>query len=559
VASQPAALEPRPAALIVTDPSGNRSRVPLHSVPFLIGRQADNHLVLRDNRASRVHARIVCDDGEFYVEDAGSRNGVFLNGERVQRRKLEHSDRIELGVEQSYRLVFTQDEEAGHRLLGRLSGAPLVAGTETIAKLRAVVEVARAMQNSMSTEDVLAAVVDAALAVTNSERGFLLLRDGGQLDVRVARDMTGHELSKNELRVPANVIQQALDNRRELLSMNFNPHQVSETMAGTTVAELELRSVIAVPLVRVRPRDKEHNCETVQVEETTGLIYLDSTQRAADLASGNRELLETLALEASTILENARLLEEERKRQHIEEELRVAREIQASLLPRELPSEGWFRAIGTSMPSHQVGGDFFDVRQIAPDAWSVIVADVSGKGVSSALLASLLEGAFLMAAAEQAPIPDTLQRVNRFLLERTAGEKYVTVFLCVIAEDGTLTWSNAGHCPPLHVRAHGFLDMLRANGLPVGMLEEAGYTVTQCQLAPGDKIVIYSDGISEAINENGTQFGSRRVRDVVVGRARSGCREIHDRLTSEIREFTQGCEQSDDMTVVVLEYRPPQS
>lgn len=548
--------DPRSAALIVTDPAGNRSRVAVHVVPFLIGRQAGNHLVLRDNRTSRTHARILCDRGEYYVEDAGSRNGVFVNGERVERRKLEHSDRIEFGVDRSYRLVFTHDEEAAHSLLGRFSGTALVAGTENIAKLRAVVEVARAMQNSMSVDEVLAAVVDAALIVTNSERGFLLLRDGGRLDVRVARDRAGAPLSKDDLRVPASLIEQALDNRRELLSMNFNPLQESKGSPNATVAELELRSVVAVPLVRVRPHEDGNQCNTVQVDETTGLLYLDSRKRAADLASGNRELLETLALEASTILENARLLEEERKNRHIDEELRVAREIQASLLPRELPATGWFRAVGTSVSSHQVGGDFYDVRQTGPVSWSVIVADVSGKGVSSALLASLLEGAFLMATAEGASIPDTLHRVNRFLLERTEGEKYATVFLCSLSGDGMLTWGNAGHCPPLHVRNHGFIETLRANSLPVGMLEDAAYTVSQSRLGPGDKVVIYSDGISEAHDHAGVQFGSRRVRDVLTKLPESGCREIHDALTNELDTFTDGAEQRDDMTLVVLEYRP---
>jgi serine phosphatase RsbU (regulator of sigma subunit) len=547
--------DPKSAALIVTDPAGNRSRVSVHVVPFLIGRQAGNHLVLRDNRASRTHARILCDQGEYYVEDAGSRNGVFVNGERVQRRRLEHSDRIEFGVDRSYRLVFTREQEAAHSLLGRFSGTALVAGTENIAKLRAVVEVARAMQNSMSVDEVLAAVIDAALIVTDSERGFLLLRDGGQLNVRVARDRTGAPLSKNDLRVPAGVIQQALDNRRELLSMNFNPLQAAGASAGTTIAELELRSVVAVPLVRFRPQEEGDACNPLQAEETTGVLYLDSRQRAADLASGNRELLETLAIEASTILENARLLEEERRNQQIEEELRVAREIQRGLLPRQLPVTGWFRAVGTSIPSHDVGGDFYDVRQTGPATWSVIVADVSGKGVSSALLASLLEGAFLMALAEQSSIPHILQRVNQFLLERTEGDKYATVFVCSLAEDGMLTWSNAGHCPPLRVRTHGLIETLAATSLPVGMLESAVYTFSQSRLSPGDKVVVYSDGISEAHDHAGVHFGSRRVRDLLAKMSQSGCHEIHDALMQELNAFTDGTEQHDDMTLVVLEYQ----
>ena len=152
------------------------------------------------------------------------------------------------------------------------------------------------------------------------------------------------------------------------------------------------RSVVGVPLVRVRTGSAQETCIITSRSDTIGVIYLDSRQTAVDLSSGNRELLQTLALEASTILENARLLEEERIKQRMEEELSIAREIQTSLLPRRLPSEGWFRVAGSSIPSHEVGGDCFDVRQLSPNAWSLVVTDVSGKGVSSALLAALLAG-----------------------------------------------------------------------------------------------------------------------------------------------------------------------
>ena len=131
--------------------------------------------------------------------------------------------------------------------------------------------------------------------------------------------------------------------------------------------------------------------------ETVGVLYMDSRVIAADLAGGNRELLQTLAIEASTVLENARLLQEEETKRQMEEELRVARTIQQSLLPRKLPDEGWLRASGSSVASYQVGGDYFDVTPVSGTCWSAVVADVSGKGVASALLASLLQGALITA------------------------------------------------------------------------------------------------------------------------------------------------------------------
>src|SRR5262249_11954829 len=214
-------------------------------------------------------------------------------------------------------------------------------------------------QNSLSSQDVLKAVVDAALAVTGAERGFLLLGGGDELEMRVARDRSGNELAEDELKVPRRLIRKALHHRRDLLSMNFY-HGGGGVNAEHTVAELELRSVVCVPLVRIRVGAVEETSVLSSASETAGVLYMDSRLGAADLSAGNRELLQTLALEASTILENARLLEEERGKQKIEEELKVARQIQQSLYPRSLPSVGWFMACGSSVASLQVGGDYFD-------------------------------------------------------------------------------------------------------------------------------------------------------------------------------------------------------
>ncbi len=182
--------------------------------------------------------------------------------------------------------------------------------------------------------------------------------------------------------------------------MPFDPLAEQGVRPEMSVAALELRSVVCVPLVHIRSGTSEETRISGQRRGTVGLLYMDSRQAPADLSAGNRELLQTLAIEASTILENARLIEEERVKLRMEDELKIARDIQQGLLPAALPSIGWFRAAGSSLPSTQVGGDYFDVRQISPDLWAAVVADVSGKGVSSALLASLLQGSFLMASAD---------------------------------------------------------------------------------------------------------------------------------------------------------------
>jgi len=548
-----AAAGARPA-LVVINPSGNRSRVSIDTVPFVIGRQAGNQLVLRDNRASRVHARIVEENGQYVIEDLNSRHGVYVNGERVQKRQLANSDRIDFGFQDSYKLIFTLEEDEIYRIIEQISTPrPAIPAGASLVKLRALVEVARALQSSLSTEDVLTAVVDAALSVTSAERGFLLLRQGEELDVAVARDHSGAPLGATDLRVPMSVINRALRTRRELLYMNFDPLEQQGIRPEMSVADLELRSVICVPLIRIRSGSVQ---ETVMssINDTVGLLYMDSRESAADLSAGNREILQTLALEASTLLENARLLQEEREKQRMEEELDVAREIQRSLLPNCMPTEGWFRAAGSSIASRQVGGDYFDMCPLGPDQWAGMVADVSGKGVSSALLASVLQGAFLFAAESAVPIEEMMSRINHFLSDRTKGEKYATMFYCTVARNGVLRWANAGHPKPLVVRKQGELIPLTPTGMPLGMLPMAEYLAQEIQLEPGDKVVMYSDGFSEAENEEGRFFDKNGMLDAVRATAHQGGTEMHAALLKRFENYTEGTVLADDVTLVVIEY-----
>ena len=314
------------------------------------------------------------------------------------------------------------------------------------------------------------------------------------------------------------------------------------------------RTAVTVPLVRVRSGDAEETHVVSTGDNTVGLLFLEGGQ--IDMESGSGELLQTLALEASTVLENARLLEEEREKQRLDEELNIAKQIQQSLLPDTLPSEGWFRAAGSSIASHQVGGDYFDIRHIAPDCWSTVVADVSGKGVSSAILASLLQGAFLSASPDPAVMPDLIAKINHYVLERAKGEKYATILYALIDERGLLSWVNAGHCTPIVVKPDGRWGMLETNGLPVGMIEPAEFMVHQIPLEARDKIVLYSDGLTDAQNLEGQFFTSKRVREVVQANATLDCKQLHDKLQQAVNAFTDGGVASDDITIVVLEFLP---
>jgi serine phosphatase RsbU (regulator of sigma subunit) len=546
------------ASLVVIDPNGRRSRVPLRSVPFRIGRHSESDLIIRDSRASRTHARIFVEGDQYWIEDCNSRHGTYVNGKRVDRRALRSSDRIDFGAQDGYHLVFALDGAELKRLMEQVA-APEKGGASgvgaNLGKLRAILDLARTLQSSFSIDDVLVSVVDTALTITGAERGFLLLRSPDALEIRVARSVKGQKLDSGDLRVPREVIQRALQQRRELLSMNFDPLTEKDTGPLNSIADLELRSVVCVPLVRMRAGQGDATSVLLTGSETVGVLYMDSRVAAADLAAGNRELLQTLALEASTILENARLLEEERGKRLMEEELQLARTIQQSLLPRKLPDQGWLLASGSSVSSHQVGGDYFDVVQVNPQCWSAVVADVSGKGVASALLASLLQGALLATTGDPQALPRRITLLNRFLLDRTGGEKYATVFYGLLDSTGALSYVNAAHCPPMVVRAGGQTETLEATGAPVGLLEGTEFALGECRLSSGDKLVIYSDGVTEAQNTAGAFFGRKRLRQTVAANASASCHVVHDAIQEALSTFTESAPQSDDITLLVLEYR----
>ena len=542
-------------ALIVVDPNGRRARVALTPLPFRLGRGPDNNLILRDSRVSRNHAQFVRHDGVYSIEDLGSRHGVWVNGVRVEgKQALKGAERIEFGVPEGYQVVFSESGEDVHKTVSTETvEAARSTGTANLGKLRAVLEVARSLQSSFSADDVLNTVVDAALTITGAERGFLLLfNEEHELQVRSARSSLGGDLPTDDLRVPRRLIQRALESRRDMFSMSFDPSLFEEGLPANTVMDLELRSVVCVPLVHVAVSGANTQVMSA-AQSSAGLLYMDSRLTAVDLAGGNRELLQTLAIEASTVLENARLLEEERKKQKIEEELDVARRIQQGLLPRALPSEGWFQVAGSSVPSHQVGGDYFDVVKIGPEMWSLVIADVSGKGVSSALLASFLQGVFL-SASTTTDISEVFARINIFLADRAENGKYATLFYSRLDMAGHLTFANAGHCAPILVRANGETEKLATTSMPVGLIAEAKFGLGERELQPGDRLVLYTDGVTEAQNPAGDFFGRRRLREAIREAHNGSAGQMHDGIQKAILDFTAGAEQADDVTLVVMEY-----
>lgn len=544
--------------LTVLDPKGDRRRVRVDRSPFRIGRLPDRELTLNDSRISRDHAQILLEDGQYYIEDSGSRHGLFLNGRRIERARLRPRDRIHFGIEDSFQIYVGEEPQFHTPLLKKVASMRSMESAGSLGRLSAVLDVARALETSGTVEDVLAAAVDAALTVTGAERGFLMLKtedSDGELHIRVARDAQGRSLPPDDLQVPRKVIAKALNKRSDLFAMSFDPSSDPEESAARTAMALELRSVVCVPVLRLRFGQEGETRMLNAAQDTVGALYMDTRQMGADLAKGNRELLQTLAVEISTVLENARLLDEERKKHHLEQELQIAREIQQALLPATLPVEGWFVAAGSSEACFQVGGDYYDVMDLPPDRWGAVLADVSGKGVSAALLTSLLQGAFFSATLSDIGLAQAVERINGYICERSRHARFATAFCCVARKDGRLRWVNAGHCAVLLARASGETEWLEPTSSPIGLFPDLEFPESELRLAAGDKLVVYSDGVSEAANWSNERYGEERIEQLVRSRPGLSASALHEALIEDVQAFTQGAEQGDDLTLLVLAYQ----
>ena len=545
---------PGELSLLVESPAGVSLHVQVDRNPFLIGRLGECNLTLRDSRISRRHARILLSDGAYSIEDLQSRHGLAVNGARAVRHGLVVGDRIEFGVRDSFRITVCKGGNPKALLLKKVSN--LSAGpsrTGALGRLSAMLEVARSMESSDGVDEVFEAVVEAALTIAGADRAFLLLREeGGELEVKVGRDASGGTRGPADLKFPLGLIERALDERPDLFAITLADSAGSVALDASASSELELRSTLCVPILRMRIGQDHETSLISSRANTLGAIYMDTGEPGTRLAEGNQALLQALAIEISTVIENARLIEQEREKRRLEHELQVARSIQRALLPSALPDAGWLVAKGHCEARAQLGGDYYDLMQVAPGKWAAVVADVSGKGVAASILASLLQGAFFLGSGPDVSLAGTLGRINRYICERSRQTRFATVFALILGDDGTMRWSNAGHCPAVLLRSSGDCEWLRSNSRPVGLFDDVVFSEDASLLQPGDKLVVYSDGITELRNAAGEQFGESRLGTAVADLARLGASQLFDALLERVREFAGDEPRTDDLTLLVL-------
>ncbi len=544
--------------LIVVEPNGARRDVVISAFPFRIGRQAGNELTLRDSRVSRHQAQIVSLGGKLVLEDSGSSHGTFVNGARIERHELKPSDRIDFGVSDSYQLTYIGEGATIEELVERIEApAPDAAGTRELHHLGVLLEVARTLGSGLSLEDVLAVVLDAAISVTRTEKGVLLLKNAaGEMEPLVARNAQRGILRPEEVPVSQGVVRRVVNSRRELIvGEQSSSAGSSETLRDSSIARLELHTVVAIPIDKLPVIEALDVTIAARQTELLGILYLDSRAASSTFTALDREVLRSLAREAATVVENARLFSAARAKARLDHEIEIASGIQQRLLPKKLPALPSVAVAGSTLACHSVGGDCFDVIELGGGRHGFFVGDVSGKGISAALLATLLQGIFFTTASTDIPLPNVFARVNKYLCERSGDDRYATVFYGVLDEAGHFEYVNAGHVPPMILRRSGEIEALGSGNLPVGMFDEAEFSSASAKLEPGDFLVIYTDGVSEAANVHSELFEEHRLRAVLAEFTGKNVEEIAEAIRRGIKAFTAGAPQSDDITILAVQYK----
>lgn len=537
---------------MVRDAGGNEREVEIVRTPFTLGRQSDNDLVLLDSRISRHHAQILQNEQGYYIEDLGSRHGTYVNNERVTSSPLKTGDQVSLGVVDSYQLSFVAEQVVLPQLLEKI-GKAAESPAPQLQHLGLLLQMAQMLHRAPALEEVLTMLVDSAIQLTDAERGLLfLVEEGGELRLRLARGRGGHYLKTDSLEYSRSAVGRVMKSGRE--EVLLEEEMTGRATHDTAIITGGVRGLVVVPLQKHPMMEMTGETMVQTAPEIVGVLYLDSRTRATSLTGLDRQVLQTFAVEGATVIENARLFRLTREQERIQYQFSCARDIQQTLLPRELPRSDFFELQAITMPCQTVGGDYYDVIPLGKDRLGVTVADVSGKGLPAAMMAVLLQGAFAAVAAGDPDLKDLFKRVNEFLCARTPTEMFATVFYGVFNREGKFSFVNAGHNSPFVLRANGTVDFLESSNFPLGLFATAEFKVESAQLQKGDQVLIFSDGVPEAQDVNHELFGENRLKEYLE--KLSGETAVCSRVVAAVQDFVGSAPQADDLTLVVLRFGP---
>jgi serine phosphatase RsbU (regulator of sigma subunit) len=529
--------ESTPATALLLIDELRQEEINVTHTPFTIGRLQDRDLVLGHAFISRDHAAIVYEKGQFHIVDCGSRHGTFLNAKPIiDRQPLKPGDEIRLGSLNGPSLRFGPGKESTstiHKLLDELHA--ISAPTSDLEKLSWFLSAAQRLNTTGAVNEILATLVEATLELTQLERGYVFLRDDtGSLTLAAGRSLKGERL-EDDSTISHSAIAQACKASKFIITDTLSAEANTRT---ESMVQQSIRMVYCIPLRKRAAGAEWHE------KDILGVLYLDSRLQAGKLSQVDNDLLETIATEAAALVENAFLAQAEESARRYREELNIAADIQQGLMEFAIPNLPYAKVNARSVACKEVGGDFYDVIATG-EALYIVIADISGKGVSAAILASTLQGLLYGLLLAGQPLADIAEVANRYICEKNV-QKYATMVLVRIDPQGVLEYVNCGHVQPLLAGSEGVRRLENAN-MVVGLIEEAVFHAESMQLKPGDRIVLATDGVTEAEGPDGEFFGDQRLEEAIVGTTIEG-------VLGKVELFMNGNPPNDDFTMLEVVY-----
>ena len=527
--------------LQVSDSTGQRV-VPIDKPLFRIGRRGESDLRLVGGDISREHAEIEHDGaGRYLLRDRGSRCGTFVNNQPVTERVLAHGDEVRLG-RSGAELIFLLDDSVPIR-------PPNTSAIADFRQIASLLDGLRALGSARVLEEVLALVMDSAIDVTGAERGFIMLADSaGKLEFKIGRARGRVPLSGRLFETSQKIPHEVFATGEEQIVADLMDGSLAGRHLGTVA--LGIRHVLCTPL---RVVQYVESSDAPSELRRVGVLYLDGQEKGRMLSSVTRHALDAFAIEAAAAIESARLYRESAEKKRLEGELQLAAEIQRALLPEACQSGSHYEVASNSIPCRAIGGDFYDYFTLADGAFGFTLGDVAGKGPSAALLTAMIQGIFSAHVGTAGSAAELMVLANHGLLRRAIQSRFATVVYGALAPDGRLTYCNAGHNPPVLIGRSG-IRRLETGGLILGLFPQATYEQETLALEPGDVLVMFTDGVTEALNLAGEEFGEERLLACLDASRQCRPPELLDRLLSTVRAFTAGAAQHDDVTALVLRY-----
>ena len=525
---------------------------------LIFGRSSKADLVVPDRYMSRLQARLYRQGERWLIEDLGGRNRTFLNGKPLARpESVGPGDLISVSDTRVYveapgaraRASSEESTDSGQTLF-RPAADLLAAGEgrdlrddideaglrHHTNRLRLLNEFHRTLAAPITLEALLELVLDRAFADLRPEEAVIFLRQRDGNFARVAqRRLSG---LGGEFLYSRSLAREVTEKGLAALVVDASADERFKT--AQSIIGSGIRSLVAAPLL--------------DSEGCPGLIVLNSRIHVRRFSENDMEELVSLAAAAAMRIRNIALAEDAAKRALLEKELALARQIQLTLLPAALPEVPGFELQASNIPTRAVSGDLYQVQMRRDDSECVVLlADVSGKGMAASLLTASLE-ALAAGPIEVGLAPDGIcSRLSRRLYARTSAERYATGFLAVLhTRSGRFCYANAGHNPALLLRASGEHEELKATGLPLGLLPVGEYEREERMLGPGDLVVMYTDGVTEAANQAGEEYGLGRLLELSRVHAARGVQALADALQSDLDAFAEGVPFGDDRTFVLL-------